>query len=76
MKHSSVVALNMQRIIQTSGIKKYVLAQRAGIGYRKLSAMLNGRQMIKADDIVSIAKALGVTPNDLYVTDLAESGDP
>ena len=64
---NSIIANNTKSIIKQLGIKQYVVAERAGYSNRTFSDMLNGRRIIKADEIPSIAKALGVTPNDLFV---------
>ena len=64
--YNSVVPLNISRIIQETGVKQCVIAERAGYTKQQFNSMLNGRKIIKATDILRIAKALNVTPNDLY----------
>lgn len=66
MKYVSGIALNVKAILQESGYKQCVIAQKAGYSNQKFSDMLNGRAVIKDNDIMPIAKALGVTPNELF----------
>jgi len=61
----SRIAKNIKQAITESGLKQYVVAERAGYSTRKLSDMLNGRKIIEAVDIPKIAKVLNVTANDL-----------
>lgn len=62
----NIVAQNIERIIQEKGYKKYAVARRAGITDQKLSDMLGGRAIIRAEMIPNICHALEVEPNDLY----------
>lgn len=64
--NNSVVPENIERIIKEKGIKQYAVANRAGYTKQQFNDMLNGRKIIKAIDILAIAKALEVSPNDLY----------
>lgn len=63
---NGVIPQNVLRIIQETGIKQCVIAERAGYTKQQFSDMLNGRKIIKASDVLRIAKAMNVTPNDLY----------
>ena len=63
---NGVIPKNVLRILQETGIKQYVIAERAGYTKQQFSDMLNGRKIIKASDVLRIAKAMNVTPNDLY----------
>ena len=54
------------RIIGAKGMKQYVVAQRAGMSAQMLTDIINGRRLIKANDIVALSRALEVTPNDLF----------
>lgn len=56
----------IERIIENKGMKKCVVATRANMSPQTFNDMLNGRRLIKAHDLVMIAKALGVTPNELF----------
>ena len=62
----NLVATNIERIIAEKGYKKNAVAKRAGISGQKLSDMLNGRAIIRAEIVPNICKALNVDPNDLY----------
>lgn len=62
----NIVAENIERIIEERGYKKKVVARRAGITDQKLSDMLAGRAVIRAEMIPNICHALGVEPNALY----------
>lgn len=48
-----------------NGYKQCAIAERGGYGEKEFSNMLNGRKRIQVYDIPKLAKALGVTPNDL-----------
>jgi transcriptional regulator with XRE-family HTH domain len=62
----SNVSNNIKRIIKENELKHSAVAKRAGYSYRQFSALVCGRKIIKDNDIESIAKALNVTPNDLF----------
>jgi len=57
---------NIRKILNSKGFKNKSVAERAGIGEKAFSDMLNGRRTIKADDILKIANALYVEPNALF----------
>lgn len=64
----SVVSKNIKRIISEGGLKQKVIAERCGYSEQEFSAMMCGRKKIYADEnIPTIARALGVTPNDLFI---------
>jgi len=67
------VADNVAKIICNSGLKQLAVAQKAGYGAQEFNDMLNGRKLIKPRDIEVIARALGVTPNELYGITATES---
>lgn len=60
------VADNVAKIISELGLKQRAVAKKAGFEAQVFNDMLNGRRLIKLCDVVVIAEALGVTPNDLY----------
>jgi transcriptional regulator with XRE-family HTH domain len=64
----SIVAMNAKQIIKKKKLLQTAVAEKAGFDYRTFNSMLNGRKIITANDILPIAKALGVTPNDLFKT--------
>ena len=61
----SLIAENTKRIISEKGMKKRAVAERAGFSESQFSALLNNRKVIKDSDVIAIANALSVTPNDL-----------
>lgn len=62
----SVVAENARKIIEEKGMKHRAVAAKAGFSAKQFSALLNDRRTIRDGDIVAIANALDVTPNDLF----------
>lgn len=60
------VSQNIQVIIKQKGLKQRTVAIKAGIDPLVFSNMLNGRHVIKANNIVKVAKALEVSPNRLF----------
>lgn len=60
------VAQNIKQIIEESGLKQRHIANVAGFTESEFSAMLNGRKIIRAAELLKIASALQVTPNDLF----------
>lgn len=61
-----MVAENTKKLIKQKGLKQKYVANLAGIAEKKFSSMLNGNCTIREPDIVKIAEALDVTPNDLF----------
>lgn len=62
----SATADNIKQIIAQRGLKQRVVAEKAGFSVQQFSALLNRRKVIKDVDVAAIAKALNVTPNDLF----------
>jgi transcriptional regulator with XRE-family HTH domain len=60
------IVQNIESLIEDKGLKKKTVASKAGYSKQQFSNLINGRKIIKPDDIVRIANALGVTPNDLF----------
>lgn len=56
---------NVRKVIAEKGLKHKAVAERIGRTEQQFSAMLNGRRIVRDCDVVAIADALGVTPNDL-----------
>ena len=56
----------IRKIIDQKGLKPQTVANRAGMKPQALNDILNHRRMLKPYDIIPIATALGVTPNDLF----------
>lgn len=55
-----------KEIIQDKGLKQKSVAVKAGYTDQQLSNLLTGRKIFSAYDILRIANALEVTPNDLF----------
>ena len=53
------------QIIEEKGLKKKVVADRAGISAQNFADIMNGRRLLKVRDIVAFAKVLNVTPAEL-----------
>lgn len=62
----SLVASNIEARINELGIKKKVAAEMCGYTPQKLSDLLNGRAVIKAEDIEKMSAAFKITPNQLF----------
>lgn len=69
----TTVAENTRRIIECRGLKHCAVAEKAGFSSKQFSALLNHRKVMRDVDIIAIANALDVTPNDLF-TDTSKSG--
>lgn len=62
----SAIAENVRRIIRHKCLYQAAVAERAGYKYKTFSNMLNGRKIITDVDVMRIANALEVEPNELY----------
>ena len=62
----SIIAENTRNIIKEKGLKNKAVAECAGYTEQKFSRILNGQKIIESKDILRIANALDVTPNDLF----------
>ena len=62
----SVIAENTRRIINERGLKQCAVARKAGYKGKTFYNLLSGRKVITDKDIQAIAKALEVTPNELF----------
>lgn len=60
------VVINAKKAIIASGLKQKVVAERMNISYKKLSNILTGRKMVDANIVISLCKALDVSPNELF----------
>lgn len=63
---ASKVAQNVKSIIRKRRLLQVAVAEKAGYPYAKFNRMLNGRKCITDEDIVKLALALDVTPNELF----------
>lgn len=68
-EYNSPVAKNISRIVDNQGLKQRAVAKRANLTTQEMNDMINGRRIIKPRDIPLIAAALGVTPNELFITE-------
>lgn len=66
----SVIAENVKSIIRREKLKQGAVAERAGYDYKAFNNMLNGRKIITDVDVMNIANALAVKPNELYGLDM------
>lgn len=62
----NTITKNIESLIADKGLKKKSVASKAGYTKQQFSNLMNGRKIIKPDDVVRIANALEVTPNDLF----------
>ena len=60
------VAVGIEKIIRDKGFVQGVIAAKSGFSDQQFCDMLKGRKIIRADYLVPIAKALGVTVQDIY----------
>ena len=60
------VANTIRAIINSNGLKNKAVAERAGYTEKRFSRILTGLSPMKSDDILRIARALNVTPNELF----------
>lgn len=65
MEPHDIIIFNIKNIINQKGLKQKAVAERSGYNEKEFSHMLNGRKIIKGEDILPIAIALGVEPNDI-----------
>ncbi len=63
---------NIKKIIKIKGMKQGVVAERAGFTPQEFSNILNGRKLLRAEYLLSVANGLGVEVNDLYCVDKKE----
>ena len=56
----------IEQIIIQKGMKKCVVAERAGMSAQMLTDIFANRRLIKMCDIVALARALNCSPNDFF----------
>ena len=56
----------IQKTIKEKGVKQNYIAEKIGVSNAALSALLNGKRKITAQEFYNISCVLGVTPNELY----------
>jgi len=62
----SIIAENAKRIIADKGLKQRAVAEKAGYSQQQFSAMMCNRRIVQDTDVMAIANALNVTPNELF----------
>lgn len=63
---NAVVADNIKNIIEERSLKQSAIAKKAGFSTQEFNAMLNGRRLIRAIEMVSIMNVLNVDANALF----------
>ena len=51
--------------IKKSGIKKYIVAERAGLTQQQLCDIIAKRRKLDSNELMSICEAIGMSPNEL-----------
>ena len=62
----SAIAANVKKIIKMRCLAQGAIGMKAGYNIKTFSNMLNGRKIITDVDVIKIANALEVEPNELY----------
>ncbi len=71
--YKSAISENVKKIMEEHCLRQGGIAKRAGYDGKTFSNMMNGRKIITDVDVIKIANAIGVEPNDLYgIPDPAE----
>lgn len=65
-KSNSPIAEKVSSLIEEKGLKKTAVAKRVGLTDTQFCDILKGRRVIRANEIPALAKALDVTPNQLF----------
>lgn len=55
------------REIRTRGFKQSAIADMSGLTKQQLCDIINKRRRLDANEMVSLCRAMGITPNDLFV---------
>ena len=55
------------REIRTRGFKQSAIAYMSGLTKQQLCDIINKRRRLDANEMVSLCRAMGITPNDLFV---------
>lgn len=62
----SIVMSNVRRIVLERGLKQSAVAKKAGYTYQQFNNLMNERKLVTDQDVIKLAKALEVTPNELF----------
>lgn len=65
-EYNTPVAENIVEILKRKGLKQVYIAEKAGYKRQEFNDMLNGRRLIRVNDVARISSALGVDANYLY----------
>lgn len=65
-----VVQSIVAQYIKTMGFKQSVIASKTGLSENAVSAILNGKRKMSADEFAKICKAIGKEPNDFMVMEV------
>lgn len=66
-ERNGILPERMERIISERGLKKSYIAEKANLTKVNFSDICAGRRLVSVMDVVNLAEALGVTPNDLIL---------
>ncbi|MDE6708643.1 MAG: helix-turn-helix domain-containing protein [Oscillospiraceae bacterium] len=66
VKKMNLIIENTKAILQERGLKQKAFAKKAGYTEQKFTRKMSGRSPITWKDILNIANALGITPNELF----------
>lgn len=72
---SGSVAKGIERIIKDKGFIMSAIAQKSGFSAQQFSDMLNGRKIIRADYVTPIAKAMGVSVQEIFDAGIENKAD-
>lgn len=56
----------IRQIMVAKGIKQKFVAEQIGFTEQEFSNMMNGRRVLRIDDVKPICDVLGVLPNDIF----------
>lgn len=62
-----VISRNLKNLRESKGIDQVELARRAGMSVTQYNPYETGKKEPKASQIIRLAEALGVTPNDILL---------
>lgn len=65
-KLNSSVPDNLKRILKRKGMKQSVFSKALGIPRQRITDIISGRRLVYPSEIMQMAKALDVSPNELF----------
>lgn len=69
MLRDNTVNRRLKELLRLKKMKQTVAAERSGIAYQSLHRAVNGRRPVYADELLPLAKALGVEVDELLALD-------